>query len=96
MAGTANRCDTSCWTDVMQQQKKIVAVSRGTLPKLKLISTSRNKGGNKNVPEMSMARYVIRAIFRATCVATKLQEELHEKLPGLTGLKAHHICLYFR
>ena len=30
-------------------KKKFVAASRDTLPKLKLISTSRNKGDNKNV-----------------------------------------------
>ena len=30
-------------------KKKIVAASRYTLPKLKLISSSRNKDGNENV-----------------------------------------------
>ena len=78
-----------------KKQKKIVAASRDTSPKLKLISTSRNNGGNKKF-YLKWKGMLSWAIFRATCVAKKLRDELHEKLPGLTGLKAHHVCFSFR
>ena len=54
--------------------EKFVVALRDALPKLDLMSTSRKGGGKKNVVRNVCSR--VWAIFRATCVTTKLQKEL--------------------
>ena len=55
------------------------------LCKVKLISTSGNDCGNKkNCEECVRQGLLLREIFHATCVATRLLHKSQEKLPSIT------------
>ena len=76
------------------QPLKFVAALRNALPKVELISTSRNKNGsNKFCMERLRQGLLLWVIFRATCLAIKLRDKLQEKLPGAT-LPLHQIPMH--
>ena len=56
-----------------------------SLRTVELDSTFRNGCGNeKKVEKCPLRGVLLWTIFRATCVATKLRDKLHESLPSVT------------
>ena len=64
--------------------EKIVAALPQSLQKVELSSTFHNACGNEKIVLRPLQGMLHEAMFCSTCVATKLQDKLHETLPSVT------------